>query len=156
MPDPLELRVDIEALEDFFGEQRDIVAEMMAERIDAVTAMFAERLSDNLLGQILQKRTGNLLSTVATTPAATTSDTVEGSAQAGGDAAPYGAMLNVGGERWYQIVPKNADFLRFIGADGKAIFAKIVNHPPVPYLPWFDRAIQDGTDEAEELLEGGF
>lgn len=151
MANSIELLVSTTQAQAYIGRRRDAVADMLAERIDAVNAMFADRVKRNLSGGVLQERTGALLSTVRQEPAQRSGDELYGAVTAGGDEAPYGIYFEDGGSGYYDIVPVNARVLSFMGEGGR-IFAKIIHHPPTPKLPWFAPEVETGRADMEKEL----
>lgn len=154
MPDTIELRVSIDQLQDYVESRRASLIDVLAGRIDATNAAFAERVRGNLTGGVLQQRSGKLLSTVMQEPAQLDGDTLYGAVTAGGDLAPYGIYFEEGGTGYYEIRPVNARVLAFMSG-GQQLFAKVVNHPPIPHLPWFGPEVITGSDEMEQSLNEG-
>jgi hypothetical protein len=151
MADAFELLVNIEQAQEYVNDRRDAFVDMMAERIDAVDAMMADRVRMNLSGGVLQSRTGRLLDTVMQEPAQISGDVITAAVTAGGDSAPYGVYFEEGGDGYYDIVPINARVLAFM-AEGQMIFARMVHHPPIPKLPWFQPEVDTATEEMEAEL----
>lgn len=114
--------------------------------------MLADRVRENLSGEVLKVQSGALLGTVKEVPATQSGDIIESGVIAGGDDAPYGIYFEMGGTGWYDITPKTAEFLSFIGSSGARVFTKMVNHPPIPHLPWFGPAVDEvGPTYQDEL-----
>lgn len=130
----------------YIQSKRSVLIGMLTERVDLVDKMMEDRVRANLGGAVLQTRTGKLLSTVKRVPAAISGSEIYGAVFAGGADAPYGIYFEEGGTGNYEIRPVNARVLAFMGAGGM-IFAKLVNHPPTPKLPWF--APEKAVAEAE-------
>lgn len=151
MADAIELLVNIEQAQEYANDRRDALVDMLATRIDAVDQMMADRVRENLSGGVLQTRTGKLLSTVMQEPAQISGNEITAAVTAGGDAAPYGIYFEEGGAGYYDIVPINARVLAFM-AEGQMIFAKMVHHPPIPKLPWFQPAVDEAAEEMEAQL----
>ena len=83
------------------------------------------RVSQQLIsGDALKVRTGHLRGS-GFYKAEETATGVQGTI---GYRAKYAVWLDQG-TRPYTIRPKNAKALRFLGADGKSVFAKVVHHP---------------------------
>jgi hypothetical protein len=151
MPNAIELLVDVEQAQAYIEGKRDALVDMLAERMDAVNQMMADRVRANLSGGVLETRTGKLLETVMQEPAQISGDIITGAVTAGGEAAPYGIYFEEGGTGYYDIVPVNARVLAFMG-EGQMIFARMVHHPPTPKLPWFGPEVDTASDEmATEL-----
>ena len=83
---------------------------------------------EKLDGQVLNKRTGALQSSIFISPVEVTEHAVIGKVSAGKD-VPYARIHEYGGQTSpHTIEPKRAEALHFyIG--GKEVFAKSVNHP---------------------------
>lgn len=155
MSDAIELIVHPEEAIQYIGEVRTMLGDIIANRIDVVDAMMADRVRANLTGQVLKARSGKLLSTVDWTAATKVGDAVVGDVHAGGDEAPYGIYFEKGGTGPYDIVPTAAKALSFI-MNGQRIFARIVHHPAIPLLPWFEPATQGAEGELKAELETAF
>lgn len=139
----------------YVDETRDLLESLLLSRVNALDAMLADRVRQNLSGEVLKTQTGKLLGTVADIPASQDGDVIQGSVVAGGDEAPYGIYFEEGGLGWYIIQPRFANVLAF-EMDGKKVFAKIVNHPPIPHLPWFGPAVDEMAPTFQDELEGVF
>lgn len=129
----------------YIQSKRQTLVDMLALRVDFVDKMMADRVKGNLSGAVLQTRSGKLLSTVRQLPATISGNEIYGAVFAGGADAPYGVYFEEGGTGYYEIRPVNARVLAFM-SQGKTIFAKVVNHPPIPKLPWFgpEKATAEG------------
>lgn len=59
-----------------------------------------------------------------------------------------------GGQGFYEIIPTKAKALVFLGRDGKKVFTKFVNHPPVPGKHYILNTITESVPyiEAELIL----
>ena len=155
MADSIELIVHPEEAVQYIGDVRTLLGELIANRIDVVDAMIADRVRGNLTGQVLQARSGKLLSTVDWTPAQRDGEIIGGDVHAGGDEAPYGIYFEEGGLGPYDIVPINGTALSFM-MNGQRIFAAIVHHPAIPKLPWFAPATVGAEAELKTELEAAF
>jgi len=140
---------------DYVEKKRATLIDMLAERIDLVDQMFADRVRGNLSGGVLQTQSGKLLSTVMQTPAQISGNQIYGAVTAGGTDAPYGIYFEEGGTGYYEIRPINARVLAFMG-EGGMIFAKLVNHPPTPKLPWFQPEVDAIRPEMNDQLNQVF
>lgn len=154
MADTIELSVNIEQVKDYTESRRQALIDVLSGRIDSTNAAFVERVKGNLSGAVLQQRTGKLLSSVMQEPTQLDGDDLVAAVTAGGDLAPYGIYFEEGGTGYYEIRPINARVLAFMGAGGM-MFAKIVNHPPIPKLPWFAPEVAVGRDEMTTALNEG-
>lgn len=155
MADSLEILVNVDQANAYIQSKQQDLADMIAERMDLVNQMFADRVKGNLSGGVLQSRTGKLLSTVMQSPAQRSGDEIYASVTAGGPDAPYGIFFEKGGTGYYDIVPVNARVLAFMG-EGGMIFAKMVHHPPIPHLPWFEPEVPQATDDMNTQLNAAF
>lgn len=154
MPDTIELSVSVEQLQEYVESRRASLVDVLAGRIDATNASFADWVKGNLTGGVLQQRSGKLLSTVMQEPAQLDGETLYGAVTAGGDLAPYGIYFEEGGTGYYEIRPINARVLAFMSG-GQQLFARVVNHPPIPHLPWFGPEVITGTQEMTQSLNEG-
>lgn len=154
MPDTIELSVSVEQLQEYVESRRASLIDVLAGRIDATNASFADRVRGNLTGGVLQQRSGKLLSTVMQEPAQLDGETLYGAVTAGGDLAPYGIYFEEGGTGYYEIRPINARVLAFMSG-GQQLFARVVNHPPIPHLPWFGPEVITGKQEMTQSLNEG-
>jgi hypothetical protein len=142
MPEPIELIINVQEV---LGRIEDIEAEIevaLYARTQRLTHMFAERVRQNLSGDVLQERSGKLLGTVMEVGPTATGSEIISSVQAGGDEAPYGIVHEKGGERWYMIYPVNGRALAF-EINGKTVFAASVHHPPAERRPWFEPVVDE-------------
>lgn len=155
MADAVQISLNVDQAKAYVEGRRQTLVDMLADRIDVVNAMMADRVKGNLSGAVLQTKTGKLLSTVMQEPAQISGDIITGAVTAGGEAAPYGIYFEKGGTGYYDIVPVNARVLAFMGA-GKTIFAKMVHHPPTPHLPWFGPEVDTASDEMATQLNQVF
>ena len=57
-----------------------------------------------------------------------------------------------GGKGYYEIVPTKAKALVFLGRDGKKVFTKFVNHPPVPGKHYILNTITENLPYVEAEL----
>lgn len=155
MADSIEILVDPSQAQAYIESKRGVLEDMLAERMDLVMGMFADRVKGNLSGAVLKTQTGKLLNTVMQTPTQKSGTELYASVQAGGEDAPYGIYFEKGGTGYYDIVPVNARVLAFM-SEGQRIFAKIVHHPPTPHLPWFGPEIDPATEEMNAQLNAAF
>jgi hypothetical protein len=155
MADAIGIVVNVDQATAYIEGRRDALVDMLAERIDAVNQMMADRVKANLSGGVLQTRSGKLLDTVRQEPAQISGDEIIGAVTAGGEEAPYGIYFEKGGSGYYDIVPVNARVLAFM-SEGQQIFAKMVHHPPIPLKPWFGPEVDVATDEMANELNAVF
>lgn len=151
MADSIELLVSVDQAQQFIAERRSALVDILAERIDMVNQIMADRVKENLDGGVLQRRTGNLYNSVMQEPAQISGDQMTAAVTAGGDGAPYGIYFEEGGSSYYEIRPVNARVLAFMG-EGRMLFAQVVNHPPTPKLPWFQPEVDTASPEMESQL----
>lgn len=155
MADSINITVNVEQAREYVEEKRSALVDMIAERVDYVNQMMTDRVKGNLSGAVLQKQTGNLLGTVMQEPAQISGNVITAAVTAGGDAAPYGVYFEEGGTGYYEIRPKNARALAFM-MGGSLTFAKAVNHPPTPKLPWFAPEKETAIEEMKKELNDVF
>lgn len=154
MADAIQLLVNVDQARDYADAKRQSLIDVLAGRIDATNAAFADRVKGNLSGAVLQTRSGKLLSSVMQEPTQLDGSELIGTVTAGGDLAPYGIYFEEGGTGYYEIRPINARVLAFMSG-GQQIFAKVINHPPIPKLPWFAPEVSVGIDEMTNQLNEG-
>jgi hypothetical protein len=152
---PFVVDLDVEEAQEYIDHSQDAVIATLLERIDAVNHDTFLGVRANLIGRMLMERSGALLGTLVETPATISGDIINARIDAGGDAAPYGVYNDKGGLGFYTIAPVNAKALMF-GMDGKFIFAKMVNHPPLPQRPWFSEPTDEAVPKMKEAVESGF
>lgn len=155
MADTIELLVSTKQAQIYIETKRKTLIDMLAIKMDEVNQLFTDRVKGNLSGGVLQTRTGNLLSTLMQEPAQISGDDIIGAVTAGGPLAPYGIYFEEGGTSYYEIRPINARVLAFMSG-GAMMFAKMVNHPPIPKLPWFGPEVETGREQMAEGLNQVF
>lgn len=155
MSDSIEIVLNVGQAQSYVQKKRGVLIGMLTERVDLVDSMMADRVKANLGGAVLQTRSGKLLGTVKQTPASVSGSQIYGAVTAGGADAPYGVYFEEGGSSYYEIRPINAQVLAFM-SQGKQVFAKVVNHPPTPKLPWFAPEKATATEEMKTQLHEVF
>ena len=108
----------------------DRVTAKLREKVELLQHLLADKIRANLSGEILQVRSGKLLGSVQELPIEVNGLVVDGPIQVGGPDIPYGAVLEHGGLKNYDIVPVNKKYLAFM-IDGKQIFTKLVHRTPL-------------------------
>jgi len=110
-------------------------------------------VGEELHGQVLKQRSGRLAGSIRAIPASRSGSEITGAVEGGGGPAFYARVHEYGGQKEYPIVPVNAKALMF-QAGGETIFAKRVNHPPLPERPFMRPALQNmKATIIEELQE---
>jgi len=71
MADTVEILVNVEQAKSYIESKRSVLVDVLANRMDAVNAMLADRVKGNLSGAVLQTQSGALLGTLMQTPAGT-------------------------------------------------------------------------------------
>lgn len=106
----------------------EAVRNALLRKVTVLTIELQKKIrTEKLSGQVLNKRTGALQSSIFR-EVISTATSVEGKVAAGKD-VPYAAIHEYGGTtKPHVIAPKNAQALHFF-MNGKEIFAKSVNHP---------------------------
>lgn len=132
MPDFLTFRLDTTIEAQLDASMRGKVAmleQALVAKLDYLNAMLQSKIvGEKLQGQVLNAITGKLARSVEMIPAAAEAGTITGSVQAGGGAAFYGRMQEMGTQGPYEIRPVKARVLAFM-LGGKMVFAKKVVHP---------------------------
>lgn len=143
---------DVQALAELRNRQ-EYLYEALRRRIDFYSLKLQQHIQrDKLSGQVLHQRSGKLKRSVEVIPATINPSTgsVSGGVQAAGGPAYYGRFHETGTTRAYTIVPVTKQALRFF-VDGRAIFARRVEHPPIEQRSYL---LSAQTDMEPEILEG--
>lgn len=139
----------------------DLAASALTDKLNELDLQVQQYIvGEELHGQVLQQRTGKLAGSIRMIPAARRGTEITGAVEGGGGPAFYARVHEYGGEKQYMIAPVNVLALKFqIG--GETIFAKRVNHPPLPARPFMRPALEhmkaqivDGLQETlREVME---
>lgn len=65
----------------------------------------------------------------------------------------YAAVHEYGGAGWYEIRPRNGEFLRWMSG-GQEVFARVVNHPPAKERSFMRSSLRDMRAEIIERMRG--
>lgn len=130
----------------------DRVTVKVREKVEFLQHLLAEKIRANLSGEILQVRSGKLLASVKELPIEINGLVVEGPIQVGGPELPYGAVLEHGGTRNYDIVPVNKKYLAFM-IDGKQIFTKLVHRTPLLARHYVGLAVAETEPDVRSHFE---
>lgn len=112
-----------------------------------IVHQMAEEIAD-LAYQYAPKKTGQLANSIGVIYGDREAEVVA--------TAPYAAYIEFGTWRYntlspksgtYEIRPRNANALRFIGKDGKPVFTKLVRHPGIRPQPFLGRANAEVIDK---------
>lgn len=124
-------------------------------KLTELTDILYNKVVGNLSGKILQKQSGQLLSSVQQ----------EVTSTSGGDTwigrvfiepeTPKALALEYGGKGYYTIVPTKANLLRFLGKDGSMVFAKSVHHPPAQAYAYLRNALAEMEPLVPEIFREG-
>lgn len=108
-----------------------------------------------LQGQVLQRRTGNLMSSIIAMDPVDSGNEIVGTIRVA-ETAPYGAMQEQGSTFSYLIEPSTAKFLHFF-IEGREIFTKRVLHPPLQPRSFLQSALDDkmANGELHEWIREG-
>lgn len=139
--------MDIAGALDYIDVTEDQLFEALYAKMSELNNQLAEKIRQNLSGDVLNQKSGALYGTVVERGPYAVDDALETVVEAGGDAAPYGIVHEKGGEKEYLIQAINARALAF-EVNGKMVFARSVIHPPLPARPWFGPA----TEEMEPVI----
>jgi hypothetical protein len=153
MPAGYNINFELTGDDEFIAALRskaDSVMAALSAKMESATDLLVDAIQVNLSGNVLQVRTGKLLSTVRKGPIEVSGGVIEGTVVAGGSDAPYGIMQELGGTRPYDIYPVNKKVLAFL-ADGKQIFTAYVNHPPLVKKGFVELAV---AELEPEIIEG--
>jgi hypothetical protein len=128
---------------EYVEAKKTLARQVLADRIDLVNGMMADRVRSNLSGDVLNAVSSKLMGTVRQIPTRFLgSSIIAGSVTAGGAEAPYGIYFEEGGTHSYKILPIHGKVLAFM-VEGQKVFARAVTHPPTPFKPWFGPAAEE-------------
>lgn len=130
----------------------DRVALRLREKVESLQHLLADKIRANLSGEILQIRSGKLLGSVRELPLEVNGLIVEGPVQVGGPDMPYGAVLEHGGVKSYDIVPVTKKYLAFV-VGGKQIFTKLVHRNPLLARHYVGLAVEAVSPEVRTQFE---
>ena len=108
-------------------------------------------IGQKLSGQVLQRRTGMLASSVRVIPAKFSGTKIVGAIEAGRSAALYAGVHEYGGSHAYQILSVKARALSFV-LDGRRVFAKSVLHPPARQRAFMRPSLDENAASIQEEL----
>jgi hypothetical protein len=146
MGNSFELKFDVNLEQALaFDEGRFFAA--VERKFSELFAKLDDKIAGKLDGEVLQRRSGLLAASVSDPTITTEGATVTGEISAASGAAFYGVIHERGGSHAYTIQPVNKDYLRALLGDGKAVFRKMFEHPPLPKRPWFDPAVEEMREE---------
>lgn len=155
MANPLELIIDASGPIENLETIEDEIEVALYARTQKLNHLFAEKVRQNLSGDVLNVKSGDLLGSVLEEGPNATGGEIVASVTAGGDEAPYGIIHERGGQSEYDIYPVNRQALMF-ELNGKTVFAHSVHHPPLPQRPWFDPVVVEmmalWQDELQEAI----
>ncbi len=107
---------------------------------------------DKLQGQVLQHRSGKLGTSIRVNPAYVEAGSIAADVLGGGGVAWYGRVHEYGGDGPYVIRATNRKALRFM-VGGKVVFAKSVNHRPMPMRSFMRSSLDDQRAQIAETLQ---
>lgn len=135
----------------------DLLDRAIQAKLNELEAQLLASIQAKLSGEVLQQRTGVLLRSVEMQAAEFTGAVCSGTVGIDDDAPSftYGIVHEMGGLGYYDIFPKEALTLAFLGPEGM-VFAKHVHHPPAQKRSFIasSAAELEGTfyDELDETL----
>lgn len=144
-----------ESISIFKKKGAQILAALVARMDKLMIELQAHIVSQKLSGQVLQRRTGILASSVAVEPTQIDGKIIRGAVQSSGGPAYYGQIHELGGERSFDIFPSRAKVLRFI-VDGRTVFAKSVHRLPVPQRSFMATSLDEMKQYIEDSIEETF
>jgi hypothetical protein len=153
MPFTVDFGIDtsVGAFEDYTKRQLDKLQDELFGAIDEINEIMANDLSDAYSGGIVQRRTGAAADSVKVNPATRDGEYIEGSVQAGGDAAPEVEWLEWG-TKPHVIYPTEEGGTLAFAIGGDMHFAKYVFHPGTPAYGIFE-VVERSVPEWETLLQ---
>lgn len=131
-----------------FSALPEEVHDAIAQKLIDVTYFLYQKVMMNVEGAVLNRKSGQLADSIEI-HVTTSTDPMVGSV--GPEPATAKAwVLEVGGLKNYSIVPVKAQWLHFF-TDGREVFTKYVNHPPLRARHYLQLAL-DEIDAEEEFL----
>lgn len=122
----------------------------IAAKLTQLTRMLYEKVIDNLSGKILQKQSGELMSSIKQSTDIV-GDHMTGRVFVDPPSAKAYA-LEFGGKSFYPIDPVKARVLHWISKEGESVFRMHVDHPPSKEFAYLRTALE----EMKELVPEGF
>jgi hypothetical protein len=144
----LEVHLDYDSRLD--GLDQAIVAAVHRKMTELATLMH-EKVIENLSGKILQKQTGQLLSSVHQR-VDLNGDVMSASVFVEPE-SPKAWALEKGGERYYAILPVKARVLAWIDKGGEKVFRPSVHHPPSRAFRYLGEAFDEVRPMAPEMFQ---
>jgi hypothetical protein len=137
---------------DFLREQLTKKASQIHQalfvRVSAIMAQLQTKIiTTKLSGQVLNKRTGLLQSSVRLLPTTSDGSIITGSVAVTGPRRDVAMIHTMGMDRAYEVMAVKRKALAWAGADGKMAFARRVMHPPIPAKPFMWPALKESKDE---------
>jgi len=136
------------------------VVRVLTSKLNSLMMQLQSKIvRENLSGQMLRRRTGNLARSVRVERAHVEGRTIEAGIEAGGSTAFYGKFYEYkraggtgGVPHSWVIMATKARALRFI-LDGKKVFAQSVRHPRLDARPFMSSAMLDMKPFIKEQLQ---
>lgn len=120
------------------------------KKMTQLTDMLYDKVIENLSGKILQRKSGELASSIRK-ELDFSADVMIGTVYVE-PATAKAEALEYGGKEYYPIVATKASVLHFFTKSGQEVFAKSVRHPPSKEFAYLRHALWD----VEELVPEGF
>lgn len=145
-----EFSIDLSGLNaETLAEKGDLMQAAILETVGSLGAQLLERVQAKVSGQVLHVVSGQLLSDLTMQAAAYVDGICQTSVgiDEGQPSYIYAYVNEFGGSGWYPIVPVNANYLAFMGRDGKQVFTKLVNHPPAKERSYLRSSLEEMQDQ---------
>jgi hypothetical protein len=141
----MNIGIQFEAAPGTFDKVSDELTTALLAKIDGLSNSLAELVRTKVSGVSLQIRSGRLLESVGTVPAAVADGIFTAAVTAGGPAAPHAEIQEIGVGHAWEIVVADRKALRFMLL-GEPRFAMKVQHGPLEARHFM-------MDSAEEMQE---
>lgn len=135
-------------------EKETTLTAAIGAKIDELGARLLQRVQENLSGEVLHQRSGQLIRSVEWLAAEWVGMVcqTEVGIDDGSPSFLVGLVQEYGGEKWYDIYPVKAKALAWEGPEGM-VFAHHVHHPPLPERSYLRSALAEMEDTIYAELE---
>lgn len=135
--------------------KKRLLDEALLATIQDLGTQLLTMVQGNLSGEVLESRTGVLLSAVAQQAAEFVEAVCQTSVGIDDDDPSWivGMTHEYGGNDWYDIYPINGKALAFLGEAGETTFARHVHHPPAQERSWLRSALDDIEADAVDQIK---
>jgi len=137
-----------------FPEKNVALMAALEERVGILGQQLYDTVMLKLSGGVLAMQSGALAGSVVLSAIESTGMAFESFVEIpeGSPQHLIGHVQEYGGEKWYLILPVNAQALRFV-VGGSEVFARRVNHPPLPERSFLRSSLDEMTAAVYEGLQ---